>query len=50
MDAKTAAAIEASIEKWQRNADVTSIEDASISGGDCPLCLIFKFSNKKGLI
>ena len=41
MDAKTTKALEASIEKWETNAQVPALEEAKIAPRDCPLCDIY---------
>ena len=38
---EVAAALEASIEKWKKNATVADLEDARMNVGDCPLCALF---------
>ena len=41
MDAKTREALEASIEKWKRNAAEVNVFKTSISNKDCALCSLF---------
>lgn len=41
MDAKTAAALEASILHWKQNADVETLQDAKITSSFCALCALF---------
>lgn len=41
MNAKTLAAIEASIAKWERNAEAPSPENYLVDACDCPLCDMF---------
>lgn len=41
MDAKTLAALEASIAKWKRNALAMAPNDYLTGSGDCPLCILF---------
>lgn len=41
MDAATAVALEASIEKWKRNAEGEDISRALIFSSDCPLCHLY---------
>jgi hypothetical protein len=41
MNKETAAALEASIEKWRKNAEIDNIEKATTGPRDCPLCVLF---------
>jgi hypothetical protein len=41
MNKETAAALEASIEKWRKNAEIDNIEKATTAPHDCPLCTLF---------
>lgn len=41
MDATTREALEQSIAKWWRNAEVTDLRDARLGPTDCPLCMLF---------
>lgn len=41
MDAKTAEALEASIAKWERNAEAETPDDVRVDASACALCCIF---------
>lgn len=41
MDARTLEALNASIAKWERNAEAETPDEYLISAGDCPLCHLF---------
>lgn len=42
MDAKTAEALEASIAKWERNAEAAKPSGVALGEIQCPLCAIFR--------
>jgi hypothetical protein len=47
MDAKTLEALNASIAKWERNAEAKSPEDAKLGSEYCPLCHLFANGSEK---
>ncbi|MGB1215068.1 MAG: hypothetical protein ACPG4X_17000 [Pikeienuella sp.] len=41
MDERTLQALKDSIAKWEKNARVRKVENATVRVSDCPLCLMF---------
>jgi hypothetical protein len=41
MNNKTLEALQASIEKWEQNAEVENLSQALMGAGNCPLCVLF---------
>lgn len=41
MDARTLEALQASIAKWERNAEAKTPEDVKMGPAECPLCMTF---------
>ncbi len=41
MQPQTRQALLDSIEKWRKNENVNSLEEAKVNGEDCPLCRLF---------
>ena len=41
MDARTLEALKASIAKWEKNAVIEDLDDATMGPMDCPLCCLF---------
>ena len=42
----TANALEESIKKWERNAEIKFLDDAVMGWNNCPLCAIFYFDKQ----
>ena len=48
MNKKTAAALEKSIAKWERNTEIESLDRAKIKAKDCALCQLFSRADCAG--
>lgn len=48
MDANTLTALQASIAKWERNAEAKTPSQYLVDWRDCPLCLLFFHDDCKG--
>ena len=48
MNAETLDALRASIAKWERNAVVEHLADATMGSEDCPLCVLFNPASCEG--